>query len=667
MLNFKKIGNRLYLAFGILIALEISTVLIGFLQFNTMKTHAEDIAEHLWPQANTARKIIELVNENGKAAFTVMLLKDAGEMKNKVAQMNTTTRELDTLYTQLESTVSVSDKTQIDKIKANRALYLSSRKKAIDLALAGQVEEAKTSLLQDTLPLQKTYLASINELINAQGSGIQATVSAVEHTVAQALALTASLGLLAIMFAVFMVMLLTRSITRPLTQSVTVARAVASGKLDNVIVANKSSEETGELLSALHNMQQKLSGVLQEIEYCGRTMGQSAYQIATISNEISDVSKQQENRSGQVSIAMQQLHQTSSEVQAQALQTAERSKNVETMAQEGIEYVHRNIDSMEETTALVGRASTEIQELEQSAQHIHSIVNTIKEIAAQTNLLALNAAIEAARAGEEGRGFAVVADEVRKLAVRTTLSATEVSDIIAQLSGSVQKVASTMNVAVEKVHVTQSEASKTANVIERMASNAADTADANQQISHSTYQQLEQFGLLQTTLETLFSILKDSRAKVDTTASIGDDLRMVTDKLNNMMSGFTYTSGSVSIEPAQHEKRDAPRAQNSLLIKVTQHGKTLEGISKDFSLTGLSLRLPEQVDTETPIDLFVYLPNADLNQYERQPPLNMRGQVVWQRPERKQYLCGVKFIEMKEEDRQKLRECFSFYNKKADF
>ena len=196
--------------------------------------------------------------------------------------------------------------------------------------------------------------------------------------------------------------------------------------------------------------------------------------------------------------------------------------------------------------------SAEIQELEQSAQQIHTIVNTIKEIAGQTNLLALNAAIEAARAGEQGRGFAVVADEVRKLAERTTGFAGEVGNIIGQLSGKVQQVTDTMDVVVQKVNVTEQEAGETAHTIEGMASNAVETSQANQGISGVSQRQLDQFALLESTLETLFSILKKSGTKVETTAAIGEDLRGVTGRLNAIMAGFKFTSGMV-IQAAQHE------------------------------------------------------------------------------------------------------------------
>lgn len=61
---------------------------------------------------------------------------------------------------------------------------------------------------------------------------------------------------------------------------------------------------------------------------------------------------------------------------------------------------------------------------------ISTITGTINGISNQTNLLALNAAIESARAGDAGRGFAVVADEVRTLAQKTTVSASEISNLI---------------------------------------------------------------------------------------------------------------------------------------------------------------------------------------------------------------------------------------------
>jgi methyl-accepting chemotaxis protein len=471
--------------------------------------------------------------------------------------------------------------------------------------------------------------------------------------------------LLSIPFLLVVFLFIRRSVTRPLANAVAVAELVAAGRLDNDIRI-ASHDETGALLGALTKMQDKLHVALKEVEDCGRNMGQSAFQVAAISNEISDVSRQQEGQSGEVTSAMQQVHEISSEVQAQAVDAADRSDQVEKLAREGIANVRQNIDSMDKTTHQVSRASDEIQELEQFGRLIHSIVKVIKEIAEQTNLLALNAAIEAARAGEAGRGFAVVADEVRKLAERTARSATEVSEIIGQLSGKVQQVATTMNAVVQTVSVTQEEARKTASTMEGIATTAVDTAKANQRISRVSQQQVAQFGLLRSTLETLFSVLRESGRKVKTTAAIGEDLRVVTGRLNAIMSGFTFIGG-LEIEAAQHEKRRVPRANNSLRVKLTQDGTTFEAVASDFSLNGLRVRLTHAVHEREPLELALYLPNDDLNQYEKQDPLRIRGSIAWQRKDGENYQCGVEFQEVGEADVRLMKKCFEFYNKNAEF
>ena len=539
------------------------------------------------------------------------------------------------------------------------------QEKIVGLAAAGDPAPARQLTISQETPLWREIKQLIIDNIDVSKLLATRSKSQVLESAGNAQEFSGFLAAVAIVSGLLLSVFIVRRITRLLRNAVCVAELVAEGKLDTVIEV-ASRDEVGHLLASLDKMQGKLQTVLKEIDDCGRNMEQSAYQVAAISNEIADVSKQQESQSDDVTNAMQHVHRISRQVQEQAIDAANRSGQVEQLAREGIDNVRQNIDSMEDATRQVGRASSEIQELERFAELIHSIVNVIKEIAGQTNLLALNAAIEAARAGEAGRGFAVVADEVRKLAERTTNSASEVSEIIGQLSEKVQHVVATMSVVVEKVNLTQEKARTTANTIEGIAATAVDTAKANQGISAASQQQVEEFSLLESRQDNLFEILHENGMKVQTMAAIGEDLRAVTGRLNGIMSGFSF-AGGLTIAPAQHEKRRAPRAQNSLRVKIVRSGSASEAVASDFSMRGLRLRVVEALPETDPIDLLLYLPHDDLDKYQAQEPLKFKARVAWQRKEADNHLCGIEFSNLGASQSRLLKDCFEFYKKNPEF
>ena len=455
-------------------------------------------------------------------------------------------------------------------------------------------------------------------------------------------------------------------VTRPLAHGMNVAHAVAAGKLDNDIEV-VSSDEVGDLLKTLKVMQEGLNVVLQEVESCGLSMGQSSYQISSISNEISKVNQQQQSRSSEVDGAMSQLDEISRQALAQAVAAVKRSNHVEDMARAGIANVESNIEAMNATSARVEQVSNEIRDLQRSAREIDEIANTIKAIAGQTNLLALNAAIEAARAGEQGRGFAVVADEIRKLAERSARSAERVGVIIGHLSGQVGQVVSTIDALVDSVGSTREESRRMAETMERISNNVEETVRANQNISTASTQQLDQFRLLQQTLDTLFQTLRESSNKVEVTAAISDDLRSVAARLNTIMARFSFTHSTV-IDKAQNEQRRAPRLQSNLRVLVEQQGERFEGVTNDVSLVGARLRLRRSIASDQALTVLIYLPAEEMSLYEQQAPLKVSGRVAWSEGgSGKDCVCGIEFFELNDQQRAGLARCFEYFGKNPLF
>lgn len=463
----------------------------------------------------------------------------------------------------------------------------------------------------------------------------------------------------------FVIGLVASLFVKPILSLCQSLKAVEKGDLTKGVTIS-SQDELGVLEQSFNEVLNSLNHIMREVDSSGKEMEQSAYQIAKISREIAEVGRQEESRSAEVSNVTEQLQHISENVQSLAQGATDRAKKTEERAHEGIRMVKKNISEMEGTAQEVNEAVQNITELEKATSQIHAIIATIQAIAEQTNLLALNAAIEAARAGEQGRGFAVVADEVRKLAERTSNSASEVSGIIGQLSGQVQQVTSSMNVVVGKVHENQKVAGETAAVIEHMAGEVAETAKANTGISTASIEQIKNVRLLQDTLVQLFATLSESSAKVETTAAIGESLHKVTGTLNTLMSGFIFDSVLV-IEPGQHEKRNFPRISNRLLVQVKQGNAVFECSSLDFSLNGMRLALNEQLNDKQQLEVEIYLPKDNLEQYEKQIPLKLHSKINWQRTVNGKNQCGITFENVTQSANTKMRECFHHFNKSPEF
>ena len=184
-----------------------------------------------------------------------------------------------------------------------------------------------------------------------------------------------------------------------------------------------STNETGQLLSAMRDMNGSLVRIVGEVRSGTDAIGAASSEIAAGNLDLSSRTEQQASSLEETASSMEELTDT----------VRHNADNARQASQLAVAASHQAVKG----GAVVTEVIQTMGAINESARKIVDIISVIDGIAFQTNILALNAAVEAARAGEQGRGFAVVAAEVRNLAQRSAGAAREVKALI---SDSVQQV-----------------------------------------------------------------------------------------------------------------------------------------------------------------------------------------------------------------------------------
>lgn len=224
-----------------------------------------------------------------------------------------------------------------------------------------------------------------------------------------------------------------------------------SGSLVTKFFGSGEAKEDGAEISQIANA---YNGMLDGFANLVKNIQNESNQIADMSVSLSDISKQTNSATEEVSETITGIAQATSSQAIDAEKTVtemnELGNTIEVINQSAIEMndqaltasqdnqnnsdlmhdVHENWEIEREKLKLL---VDNMAGMNTDIQNINKIIQVITDISTQTNLLALNASIEAARAGEAGKGFAVVAEEVRKLAEQSAISTKDIETIIEEI------------------------------------------------------------------------------------------------------------------------------------------------------------------------------------------------------------------------------------------
>ncbi len=418
-----KIGTRLKMGFGLVMGLMAIVIVLGSVRFLALGQMNKKMTQEDWVSTSLVVDIESLARDNVAMTFALILTPDKAQRSKFYGRIDANRRNISDDMAKLEPLATgAEEKTLFAKINENRLTYLKAFAKVTDLVEADEKDKASAAMIGEAFPAMDAMLVAIREMVKHQKKDVESESAGIQSAIESSLTLMMGIGVVGLLVGGLCAVATGRSIILPLAQAVGVARRVAEGDLTTQIEVN-STDETGQLLQALKDMNSSLDKTVGEVRASTETIATASSQIAAGNQDLSARTESQASSLEQTASSMEELTETVKQNADNARQANQLVISASSVAERGGQVVSQVVDTM--------------SAIKESSRKIVDIIGVIDGIAFQTNILALNAAVEAARAGEQGRGFAVVASEVRNLAQRSAAAAKEIKALIGD---SVEKV-----------------------------------------------------------------------------------------------------------------------------------------------------------------------------------------------------------------------------------
>ncbi len=320
---------------------------------------------------------------------------------------------------------------------------------------------------------------------------------------------------LGLLINVFLWHTLRTGMLQPLARAIDGARRIAAGDLSGSFDTH-STDEAGQLLRALQQMNSNLIATIRDVRVNVETMAVATRQIAAGN---ADLSGRTEAQAASLEETASSIDQFSSTVKA----NADNSVQANTLAVAASDVAVQG-------GAIVSEVIATMDEINRSSRQIVDIIGLIEGIAFQTNILALNAAVEAARAGEQGRGFAVVAGEVRNLAQRSSAAAKDIKHLI--------------EVSVSKVDTGMERAHRAGATMEQVVTSVQHVTSIMQEISIASREQSAGVDQVNKAIAHMDQVTQQNAALVEEAAAAAGSLAEEASGLTEAVSLFKFASST---------------------------------------------------------------------------------------------------------------------------
>ncbi|MEG2046875.1 MAG: MCP four helix bundle domain-containing protein, partial [Comamonas sp.] len=380
-----KLTSKLLLSFGAILVLTALIGVLSIMQLDRVNQTGTDLARQWLPATRTAMDVKYQLQRYRSQEQQHVLSATPEEAATYEQTMPKLWEGLLQNVEQLNKFLSTNDDKRLHaEIVQALAQYSQVHDKAIRLSREQQTAEATALLRGEALTISRSVNSKVDTLFEHIDAGAQAADKLGDEIYTASRNLIWAIVAISMAAGLALAFFIARLIARPLNHAVELAQAVAGGDLSRRIEST-STDETGQLLQALKQMNDSLVQIVGQIHQGSDSIATATQQIATGNQDLSSRTEQQASSLEETAASLEELTSTVKQNAANARQANQLAASASQVAQRGGAVVNQVVDTM---TAI-----------NTSSRKIVDIIGVIDGIAFQTNILALNAAVEAARAG----------------------------------------------------------------------------------------------------------------------------------------------------------------------------------------------------------------------------------------------------------------------------
>ena len=334
------IKSKLIAGFGMLSVIVVAVSGLSLKALSDSTDGFTSFVHGINARAEVAAQIRTAVDRRAIAARNLVLVTTPQDVAIEKADVLRAHEDVQTnlkkLNDMLASATDTSEKARSLAAEINRveASYGPVATDIVNLALTNRRDEAIVKMDNQCRPLLAALIRATDAYADYTHSRQEQLINDYAMHYENQRNLLIAICLIAVVLAIGACVLITRSVTGPMRLAIDVARTVSQGDLRTRIVAD-SNDETGKLLGALREMNERLTAIVTRVRDSSASIAGAAREIAAGNMDLSQRTEQQAASLQETASSMEELTSTVKQNADNAQQGSTLAANASSVAQKG--------------------------------------------------------------------------------------------------------------------------------------------------------------------------------------------------------------------------------------------------------------------------------------------------------------------------------------------